>query len=102
MTSLSRLIYHTLRMQTSYSIYEAKARLSEIIRQVQKKRRIILTHRGIEVAQILPVEMASDTRTRLQQLEQDGILSPYHASSITIKPLKRKKGALKRFLDSRE
>ncbi|HEX5052419.1 MAG TPA: type II toxin-antitoxin system prevent-host-death family antitoxin, partial [Planctomycetota bacterium] len=41
-------------MRLSYSIYEAKAKLSEILRVVRKGRRITITDRGREVARIVP------------------------------------------------
>jgi prevent-host-death family protein len=38
----------------NYSIYEAKARLSEIIRQVKARRRVVITERGVPVAKVIP------------------------------------------------
>jgi prevent-host-death family protein len=45
-------------MSQSYSIYEAKARLSEIIRIVKKRRRVVLTERGVPVAEVIPYGVA--------------------------------------------
>ena len=37
-----------------YSIYEAKAKLSEIIRHVKRRRSVTITERGREVARVVP------------------------------------------------
>ncbi len=42
-------------MRDTYSLYEAKARLSAIIRQVREGRHVLVTVRGEPVAEIRPV-----------------------------------------------
>jgi prevent-host-death family protein len=43
-----------------YSIYEAKARFSEIIRKVKDRHRIIITERGRPVAEVIPYQQEQE------------------------------------------
>ncbi len=88
----------------TYSTYEAKARLSEILRKVRRNRRIVITHRGKPIAEIGPVSRSrQDLETKLADLEQSGILERGDRTALkTIAPLVRKPGALERFLDDRD
>ena len=84
-----------------YSIYEAKAKLSEIIRQVKRNRRIVITERGRDVAQVVPVQ--ADLDQRLADLAAAGVLS--RATLVRpgdVRPVARRRGALKRFLEERD
>ena len=42
-------------MALEYSIYEAKARFSEVIRQVRDGKTVTVSHRGEPVAEIHPI-----------------------------------------------
>jgi antitoxin (DNA-binding transcriptional repressor) of toxin-antitoxin stability system len=82
-----------------YSPYEAKARLSEILRRVRGGQRV-----GISdlVAEVTPVERArGGLRERLRRLEKEGVIAPAGAKGQAIPRLGRRPGALKRFLESR-
>jgi prevent-host-death family protein len=43
-----------------YSVYEAKARLSEVLRLVKARREVVITERGKPIARILPFEDAKE------------------------------------------
>jgi prevent-host-death family protein len=86
----------------SYSVYEAKAKLSEIIRKVRRKKRIVITHNGQPVASVVPFEAEQlSTEDKLRQLEEQGLISTARASLADIKFIESCPGALERFLDER-
>ena len=90
-------------MGQTYSTYEAKARFSEVIRKVRAGQRIVIAYRGQRIAEIRPVEDAAGTiEKRLARLEDEGLLSPRRDPRGALRPLARRAGALKRFLESRE
>jgi prevent-host-death family protein len=89
-------------MATVYSTYEAKARLSELLSRVRGGETIVITHRGEEIAELRPVKRAEGASAALQRLEDRGILSPVSAERRPLKPLARRPGALKRFLEERD
>ena len=89
-------------MAKTYSTYEAKAKLSELLDRVRKGDVVTITHRGKPVAEVRPIEEREVTlEERLHELERRGIVSSPRGES-SWKPLARRKGALKRFLDSRD
>jgi prevent-host-death family protein len=88
--------------KNSYSVYEAKAKLSEIIRKVRRNKRIVITHHGQPVASVVPFEGERlSTKDNLRQLEEQGLISPTRASIAGIKFIESCPGALERFLDER-
>ena len=88
-------------MARAYPVYEAKAKLSEILRRVKRGRSVTISDRGTEVARIVPVEPPADLRSRLERLEREGVVVPAAGRAADIRPLARKPGALRRFLHSR-
>ena len=86
-------------MRPTYSIYEAKARLSEIIRVVKTRRRVVITDRGVPVAEVVPYEKSKEgtLENRIAQLTTLGAILPakrdFQSTTITITP-----GAVDRFL----
>lgn len=102
LTSLTRFfsVGANRRMPRSYSIYMAKAKLSEVLRSVKKGNEIVVTERGHPIARIVPYrEMTLDER--LEALKRSGHLiertSRKWPSSVGVK----RPGALKRFLADR-
>lgn len=90
-------------MAKSYSIYEAKARFSEVIRGLKRHAKIIITYRGNPIAQILPFEQpAPSFDERIATLEEEGRISPRPQIVATWKPILKRTNALKRFLDDRD
>jgi prevent-host-death family protein len=89
-------------MPDAYSLYDAKAKLSEIVRKVREGRTVTLTYRGEPVAEIRPI--AKDPQTlaeRLRALEDRGAVLPARRPGKLPPPVARKPGALKRFLAER-
>jgi prevent-host-death family protein len=61
-----------------YSIYQAKARFSEIIRMVKNRRRVIISERGEPVAEIIPYaqKRAERLADRIAGLARTGSIAP--------------------------
>lgn len=89
-------------MKTVYSIYEAKARLSEIIRQVKRNRRVTITERGRDVARVVPISKTTGFEARIRELEARGVVTRASGSVADIRPVARIPGAVRRFLASRD
>lgn len=90
-------------MGVTYSVYEAKARFSEVIRQVREGKTVTVSYRGEPVAEIRPTltPERETLESRLDALERKGVLVRSgtrwrHAASTEQRP-----GALERFLAER-
>lgn len=96
-------------MPDEYSIYDAKAKLSALVRQVRESgQSFVITVHGEPVAELRPIEKVERKQTleeRIAELTSRGeILPAKHPAGErpTFKLGKRKPGALKRFLDERD
>jgi prevent-host-death family protein len=90
-------------MARVYSTYEAKARLSEILRKVRAGQRVGISHRGQLVAEVGPVAAVPEALgKRLQRLAADGSVSPAREPRRRFPRIARRPGALKRFLELRD
>ncbi len=89
-------------MVTTYSIYEAKAKFSEVIRRVREGDTVVVSYRGEPVAEIRPlVPVKSPMEERMRDLERRGVLIPSRGPRRGFKSVARRPGALKRFLEER-
>jgi prevent-host-death family protein len=90
-------------MRDTYSLYEAKAKLSAIIRKVREGRPVVVTLHGEPVAEIRSISPPSGgLGPRMQQLVERGIVVRNAKPASTRRPIAKRPGALKRFLDDRE
>lgn len=90
-------------MRDSYSLYEAKAKLSAIIRQVREGRRIVVTLHGEPVAEIRPIPPDDGgIAGRIATLLDSGMVIPAANPQRRFRAGPRKAGALARFLRDRE
>lgn len=90
-------------MAQVYSTYEAKAKFSEVIRKVRAGQRVVIAYRGEEIAEIRPIEAATGSLEKtVRRLEDRGLLARSRRRRRPWRPVGRKPGALKRFLESRE
>ena len=90
-------------MPRTYSTYDAKARLSEILRRVRAGERVGISYHGQLVAEVTPVEPGREgLEDRLARLTRDGKIIPARSPKTAIPRVARKPGALKRFLESRD
>ena len=90
-------------MALNYSIYEAKARFSEVIRQVREGKTVTVSYRGEPVAEIRSIRRRQTPTLdeRLDDLERNGSLVRSAIPRRTIRPIERRPGALSRFLAER-
>ena len=87
----------------TYSTYEAKARFSEILRKVRAGERVVVTHHGTEIAEIRPIAPEPDVlEARLARLESDGVVKRATPATGRTSLVTRRRGALARFLASRD
>jgi prevent-host-death family protein len=92
-------------MKRIYSLYEAKARFSEIVRAVRERgATITISYHGEPVAEIRPIEpAATPAEARIAELEARGVLVPAEADRVRLPdPIVRRSGALERFLAERD
>lgn len=94
-------------MPKEFSVYEAKKRLSEILRGVRERRETyVVTYHGEPIAEIRPIEAsgdADDRPARWRELEARGVISggrPPRAGDF--RPIAVRPGALQRFLEERD
>lgn len=84
-----------------YSTYEAKAKFSEILRQVRGGKTITISYHGEPVAEIRPIEKRQTLEERWKELEERGVVVPARDPGAPIRPAARVPGALQRFLEER-
>lgn len=86
-----------------YSLYQAKAKLSEILRRVREGDTIVISYRGEPVAEVRPVPPQRESlEDRIAALEARGVIAPEQPRTAERRPLARRPGALRRFLADRE
>jgi prevent-host-death family protein len=88
-------------MARSYQVAEAKAKLSEILRQVKRGRSVTIAERGREIARVVPIAPTEGLADHIARLEEEGAIVSGTGSTANIRPLRRRRGALRRFLASR-
>ncbi len=89
-------------MTITYSTYEAKARFSEVLRQVRQGKTVTISYRGEPAAEIRPIKRRKQTlEERLEELERRGVLVPAKSPGQPFPMLERRPGALERFLAER-
>ena len=89
-------------MKDSYSLYEAKAKLSAIVRQVREGHAVVVTLHGEPVVEIRPLAPKPEgIAARMKSLVERGILTPAKPKARSPRVAVRRPGALKRFLDDR-
>ncbi len=90
-------------MTLIYSIYEAKARFSEVIRRVREGRTVTVSYRGEPIAEIRSIERQREPTLdeRLDDMERDGSLVASAIPRRTFRPVERRPGAQARFLAER-
>ena len=98
-------------MPKEYPLYEAKAKLSALVRQVREGQSVIITVHGEPVAELRPIEPTVKKQTleeRWAELEAAGVLSPWsqrvpgERSGFQYTATTPVPGGLQRFLDERD
>ena len=87
----------------TYSTYDAKARFSEILRQVRAGASVTITYRGEEVAEIRPINPCDEAlEVWMSRCEDRGLLEKASAPGRRPQTIERRPGALARFLEDRD
>ncbi len=90
-------------MRDTYSLYEAKARLSALVRLVREGRRVVITVHGRPAAELRPVAAEEiDLQDRLACLAERGVVVRRDPEAVRLEPAAHRPGALARFLAERE
>lgn len=90
-------------MSTQYSIYDTKAHLSKLLKDVRKGGSIVITDRGHPVAKLVPYVSEETFAERITRFEEMGVLVKLSdRARKKIIPRHKKKGAVKEFLAERE
>ena len=91
-------------MAITYPVYEAKARFSEVIRQVRAGTTVTVSYRGEPVAEIRSIAHRPRLTPgeRLRDLERRGSLVRSATARRTFGPVERRPGVLSRFLAERD
>ncbi len=88
-------------MVRTYSIYEAKAKLSELLRLVKLGNEVLVSERGQPVAKIIPFKLAATFEEHWNQLRMTGqIVEAQEEPHFHLG--RQKQGALKKFLNDRD
>ena len=85
-----------------YSTYEAKARFSEILRQVREGRTVTVSYHGEPVAEIRPLSGREGPDAGLDRLAARGVLVHATEQESDLQVVVRRRGALERFLAERD
>ena len=87
----------------TYSIYQAKARFSEVIRRVRSGQTVTVSYRGEPVAEVRPIKTDPETiEERLEALAERGVVVRQVGPRAFLSPLAHRPGALERFLAERD
>lgn len=90
-------------MKYTYSLYDAKAKLSALVRKVREGHHVTITLHGEPVAELRPVTKAEGGfAARLKELKERGVIVPAADPRAPFKAIAKRPGALKRFLDERD
>ncbi len=95
-------------MRDEYSLYDAKAKLSALVRQVREGRSVIITVHGKPAAELRAIDESTQPQSldeRLAELDSRRAIvragrKPRDGAAFHIGP--RRAGALKRFLKERD
>jgi prevent-host-death family protein len=91
-----------LDVTETYSTYEAKAKLSEILRKVERGRTVRISRRGQPIAEIRPVrDEPTSLEDRIAELRRLGVVTTPTVDRRPLRPIERRRGALRRFLADR-
>ena len=90
-------------MRNTYSLYEAKSKLSAIVRMVREGQTVVVTLHGKPVVEMRPIQSRGDgLHAKMDELADRGVLVRPDSPRARSLRVTRKAGALKRFLADRD
>jgi prevent-host-death family protein len=68
-------------------VREAKMNLSRLLKEVQKGSEITISHRGVQVAKLVPIKQESlSLEKRVENMERNGLLEPPSKNTRLLPP----------------
>lgn len=89
-------------MSRSYSIFEAKAKLSELLRQVKAGHEITINERGKPIARLVPLCKEESLADHIAKLVAAGLAKKRTHFDWRLVYSEKREGGLERFLKDRE
>ncbi len=90
-------------MENRYSVYDAKAHFSELIRRARNNERVIVTSHGKPVIELVPYRAQAHTMAEIvASAEARGVLEAGTMPTASLQPVAHRKDALAHFLQDRE
>lgn len=91
-------------MPRTYTLYDAKARFSQVIREVRDGDTVTVSYRGEPVAEIRPVSKVatSSLERRIEELRRSGEIIPAEIPEFHPQASAHIPGALREFLMDRD
>lgn len=94
-------------MNVRYSVYEAKAKLSALLRQVKARHEVVITEHGRPIARVVPFDngKTESLDERIDRLQAEGVIRRGHSTfgeALDKVETQHKPGALGRFLAERK
>lgn len=90
-------------MTKTYSTYDAKAKLSEILRKVGEGQTVYISRHGQPIAEVRPISRAPESlEQRIADLTERGVLTTPVGDMESLRPIAYRPGALERFLADRD
>ena len=86
-------------MRHAYSIYDLKAKLSQVLKLVAQGQQVVITDRGKPSFEIVIFNEKENLDGRLEFFERQGLIKPGRRGKLA--PIATKKGAVARFLKER-
>lgn len=74
-------------MHTEIGSYEAKTRLSELLRQVRKGKSFTITNRGEPVAELVPIGGVADEEATNAATQMEAFMRSHPVRGVDIKAL---------------
>lgn len=87
-------------MRRVYSIYDVKAKLSQLLRLVKEGETVIISDRGTPQFEIILYQKSENFSDRIKELTMRGMIQP--ATESTLQPIANIEGVVERFLQSRD
>ncbi len=91
-------------MSRIYSLYDAKVRFSQVIREVRDGETVTVSYRGEPVAEIRPISRVEPVslEQRIEELKRRGEIIEPENPHFNLEPSADISGALERFLEERD
>ena len=87
-------------MRHIYSIYDVKAKLSQLLRLVKEGETVVISDRGTPQFEIVLYRKSDNFSDRITEFVRRGVIQP--ATESMLQPIATIEGAVERFIQSRD